>query len=146
MFVFSVDDSKIHNLVKIFHAPERSYWVLSENGIGNRFSSCHLWDIKGRNIRKTAQSAKEHPNPVCSRVHILLMAAQKPIMIAQYIAFSTRTKWDFSDTLKYFAQIATVFFFFFCCHQQKMQQMTHLWHFNEHKCGAKLLYISFNCR
>ena len=113
MFVFSADDSKIHNLVKIFHAPERSYWVLSENGIGNRFSSCHLWDIKGRNIRKTAQSAKEHPNPVFSRVHILLMVAKKPIMVAQYIAFSKRTKWDFSDTLKYFAQIATVFFCFF---------------------------------
>ena len=111
MFVCSVDDSKIHNLVKIFHAPERSYWVLSEKGIGNRFPSCHLWDIKGRNIRKTVQSANEHPNSVCSRVHILLMAAQKPIMIAQYIAFSKRTKWDFSDTLKYFAQIATVSFF-----------------------------------
>ena len=146
MFVFSADDSKIHNLVKIFHAPERSYWVLAENGIGNRFWSCHLWDIKGRNIRKTVQSAKEHPNPVFSRVHILLMVAKKPIMVAQYIAFSKRTKWDFSDTLKYFAQIATVFFGFFCCYQQKIQQMIHSWHFNEHKCGAKLLYISFNCK
>ena len=37
--------------------------------------------IKGRNVTKTVESAKKLPNPVFSRVHILLMVAQNSITV-----------------------------------------------------------------
>ena len=36
----------------------RYYWVLSENGMVNRLWSYPLWDIEGRNIKKSAESTK----------------------------------------------------------------------------------------
>ena len=59
-FVFSAGDSKILVPVwaKCLSAPERSYWVLLENGMVNRFGSYHLWDIECTSIKKTAESTK----------------------------------------------------------------------------------------
>ena len=70
-FIFSADDSKILVLVWASHlnAPERSYSVLSENGVVNRLWSYRLWDIEGRNIIKNCWVGKKHQNPVFSRVY-----------------------------------------------------------------------------
>ena len=60
-FVFYTSDSKkwVTVWAKYFiSASERFYWVLLENGMVNRLWSYCLWDIEGRNIRKTAESAK----------------------------------------------------------------------------------------
>ena len=40
-------------------APERSYWVLSENGMVNRLWSYHSWDIEDKNVKKPVESAKK---------------------------------------------------------------------------------------
>ena len=46
----------------------------------NRLCGYRLWDIEGRNIKKTTESAKKYRNPVFSRVDILVMVAQNPLM------------------------------------------------------------------
>ena len=48
---------------KRLHACERPFWVLSENCIVNRFWSYCLWDIKGRNIKKTWRSNQKITKP-----------------------------------------------------------------------------------
>ena len=59
--LFSADDSKTSVTVweNILSSPERSYWVLSENGIVDRLWSYHSWDIEGKNIKKTNKPAKK---------------------------------------------------------------------------------------
>ena len=44
--------------VKYLCATEWSYWFLSKNGMINRIWSDHSWDIERKNIRKTAEPAK----------------------------------------------------------------------------------------
>ena len=58
-FVFYAYDSKtlITVWAKCLNAPDRSYWVLSENGMFNRFWSYHVWNTEGR-ITKNSESAK----------------------------------------------------------------------------------------
>ena len=59
-FLFSANESKklVTVWAKYLSAPERSYWFLSENGMVNRLWSYRSWVIEGRNIKKTAESAK----------------------------------------------------------------------------------------
>ena len=47
LLVFSVDGCKksVTVLAKYFSLPERSYWILSQNGMGNWLWSYHSWDI-----------------------------------------------------------------------------------------------------
>ena len=80
-FVFSANGSKkiVRIRTKYLSAPKRTYCVLSENGIVNILWRYRLWEIRGRNIRKTTKSVKKR-NSVCSRVDILLMVAHKPII------------------------------------------------------------------
>ena len=58
-FVFFAYDSKklVTVWAKCLSAPERSYWVISENGMVNRLWSYHLWDVEG-SIQKAPESAK----------------------------------------------------------------------------------------
>ena len=60
-FLFFANDSKTLATVSPKHlsAPERSFLVLSENGMFNRFLSYCSWDTENRNIKKTAESAKK---------------------------------------------------------------------------------------
>ena len=78
-FVFSDDGSKKLGAVwaKYISVSARSYSVLSENGIVNRVWSCRLWDIKGRNIKTTAESAKDTK---IVYFRMLLMVAQNPVI------------------------------------------------------------------
>ena len=69
-----------HSLSKIFKASERSYGILSKNGIVIMFRSYSSWDIERRNIKNLSSEEKKHRNPVFSRVDILLMVAQKPVI------------------------------------------------------------------
>ena len=49
-----------HSFGKTFNAPERSYSVLLKNDMFNKLWSYRSRDIQGRNIRKTAESAKSN--------------------------------------------------------------------------------------
>ena len=59
-FVFYACDNKklVTVRAKYLGAFERYYWLLSENGMVSRLWNYCLWDIEGRKIRKTAESAK----------------------------------------------------------------------------------------
>ena len=59
-FVFSSNDGKKWFTIwpKYISASERSFWVLSENGMVNSLYSHDLLDIEGRKIRKSADSVK----------------------------------------------------------------------------------------
>ena len=48
-----------HIMGKCLRAHERSYRVLSENGMVNRLWSYHLWDIKDKLVKKPVESAKK---------------------------------------------------------------------------------------
>ena len=63
-FVFSSDDSKKLVTVwkKYLSTPERCYWGLSENDIINRLWNYCSWEIDGRNIKITSESAKKYIN------------------------------------------------------------------------------------
>ena len=43
---------------KYLRAPERSCWVLSENGMVNRLWSYHSFDIEDKNVKKPVESGK----------------------------------------------------------------------------------------
>ena len=45
-------------LVKYLSASERSYWILSENDMVNRFWTYSLWDIENSNIKKLLSQQK----------------------------------------------------------------------------------------
>ena len=49
----------IHIFGKYSTASQRSYRVHSENGMVNRLWNYRLWDVEGRNNKKTAQSTKK---------------------------------------------------------------------------------------
>ena len=52
-----------HSLSKIFKASERSYGILSKNGIVIMFRSYSSWDIERRNIKNLSSEEKKHRNP-----------------------------------------------------------------------------------
>ena len=47
-----------HIMGKCLRPPERSYWVLSENGMVNRLWSYHSWDIEDKNVKKSVNQQK----------------------------------------------------------------------------------------
>ena len=51
---------------KYLRTPEKSYSAISDNSTVDRLWSYHSWDIEGRNVKKTAESAKKYQNPVFS--------------------------------------------------------------------------------
>ena len=81
-FVFSANNTKIFVTVwtKYLNAPERFYWVISANGMGNRLWGYILLDIESRNNKKKYWVNKKYLNPVFLRVAIFLMVAQNPII------------------------------------------------------------------
>ena len=84
-FVFFADDNKTLVTVYAKHlsAPERSFWVLSENGMVNWSSSYRSWDIEGRNIKKLLCQQKNNET-ASSRVDNVLMVAQNPTIGSIY--------------------------------------------------------------
>ena len=63
---------------KYLRGPERSYWVLPENGMVNRLWSYHSWDIEDKNVKKPVELAKKKKKirrPQLSRFDISLMVA-----------------------------------------------------------------------
>ena len=77
-----MNDSKKLNIVweKYLSAPGRSCLVFSENSMVSSLWSYHLWDIKSRNIKNTAESIKKTPQIlVFLKIDILLMVAQNSI-------------------------------------------------------------------
>lgn len=58
---------------------ERSHWVLSESDVVNRLWSYRSLNIKGR-ISKSLLSHQKNENLLFSRVEILLMVAQNPLI------------------------------------------------------------------
>ena len=93
-------------------APKRSYWVLSENGMVNRLWSYRSWDIKDRNIKKTAELVKNYPNPVFSRVNL---AASSPEFNNPHNFLKELNK-IFQMHLNIFPKLWLIL----CCHLQKI--------------------------
>ena len=60
--IFSSEQQKVWVSSKYLTAPERSYSVLLENDISNRFLSYRSWDIEGRNINKLLNQQENSGN------------------------------------------------------------------------------------
>ena len=74
LYIFCWWKQKIsHIMGKCLRAPERSYWVLSENAMVNRLWSYNSWDIKVKDVKKPVESAKKTWKPQFSRFDILLV-------------------------------------------------------------------------
>ena len=106
---------------------QRSFWVLSGNGLDHRFWSYRLWDIESRNIKKLLSQQK-----------IMELCNFKGWCLASGSSESSNPQYFLKKLNKIFqmhVNILSKLWLIFYWHQQKIQKLSHFWRFNDHNSG-----------